>query len=33
MEEALGSSENVTKIKEMFDEVKGQISDLSNIGL
>jgi hypothetical protein len=33
MEEILGSSDTVTQIKELFDKVKGGISDLSNIGL
>jgi hypothetical protein len=33
MEEILGNNENVTKIKELFDQVKGQISDLIDIDL
>jgi len=33
MEEILGSSDTVTQIKELFDQVKGYISDLNGIGL
>ena len=33
MEEILNSNDNVTRIKELFDQVKGYISDLNGIGL
>ena len=33
MEELLGNSDNVAQIKELFDKVKGKISDLSGIDL
>ena len=33
MEELLGNSDNVAQIKELFDKVKDQISDLSGIDL